>query len=116
MAWCQAGGQSSIRYSTRRTTATIRREAIFDEVQALKVQDVSHQEIARRLGMERKTVRRWLQKGHAPNWTHAPRPSIVDRYAAYLHRRTAEGCRNTSQLWRELVAQGFKGKRTVVYQ
>jgi transposase len=52
----------------------------------------------------------------APNWSQAPRPSILDHYAAYLHRRTAEGCYNVSQLWRELVAQGFSGKRSVVYQ
>jgi transposase len=42
--------------------------------------------------------------------------SIVDDHAEYLHRRTAEGCRNVSQLWRELVALGFDGKRSVVYQ
>jgi transposase len=96
--------------------ATIRREVIFEEAQALKAQGVTHQEIARRLGMERKTVRRWLQRGHAPNWSQAPRPSILDHYAAYLHRRMAEGCYNVSQLWRELVAQGFSGKRSLVYQ
>jgi tryptophanyl-tRNA synthetase len=47
---------------------------------------------------------------------HAQRSSIVDDYAAYLQRRTEEGCRNISQLWRELVALGFDGKRSVVYQ
>ncbi len=44
------------------------------------------------------------------------RSSIVDDHAEYLHRRTAEGCRNISQLWRELMALGFEGKRSVVYQ
>ncbi|WP_459678538.1 ISL3 family transposase [Acidisoma sp. 7E03] len=96
--------------------ATIRRDEIFEEVKALKAHSVSHQEIGHRLGMGRKTVRRWLQRGHAPNWTHAQRSSIVDSYAEYLERRTAEGCRNVSQLWRELVALGFDGKRSVVYQ
>ena len=96
--------------------ATIRRDKIFEEVKTLKARGVSHQEIGRHLGMARKTVRRWLQRGHAPKWTHAQRSSIVDDHAAYLHRRTAEGCRNVSQLWRELVALGFEGKRSVVYQ
>jgi len=96
--------------------ATIRREAIFEEAKRLKAQGASHQEIDRHLGMERKTVRRWLKRGHAPNWTHAQRSSIVDHYAEYLHRRMAEGCRNVSQRWRVLVALGFDGKRSVVYQ
>jgi len=93
-----------------------RREAYFEEAKSLKARGVSHQDIARRLGVERKTVRRWLQRGHAPTWTQAPRPSTIDCFGAYLHKRMAEGCRNVSQLWRELVNQGFKGKRSVVYQ
>ncbi len=97
-------------------SATIRRDKIFEDVKGLKARGVSHQEIGRHLGMERKTVRRWLQRGHAPNWTHAQRSSIVDDHAEYLHRRIEEGCRNVSQLWRELVALGFEGKRSVVYQ
>ncbi|MCB8878051.1 ISL3 family transposase [Acidisoma silvae] len=96
--------------------AVIRRGEIFEDVKALKDSGISHQEIGRRLGMERKRVRRWLQRGHAPNWTHAQRSSIVDDHAEYLHRRMAEGCRNVSQLWRELVTFGFEGKRSVVYQ
>ena len=111
----RVGRPRSVAQPPRQITQTSR-EARFDEAAALKAKGASHQEIARIIGVERKTIRRWLQKGHAPNWTQAPRPSVVDHYAAYLETRKAEGCLNVSQLWRELVTIGFTGKRSVVYQ
>jgi transposase len=70
--------------------------------------------IAAELGSERKTVRRWLRLGHAPRWEQPPGDSILDPYADFLTRRWREGCRNAAQLWRELVALGFRGRPTTV--
>jgi hypothetical protein len=42
-------------------------------------------------------------------------PNSVDKYAAYLDRRLLEGCRNVSQLWRELQQQGFRGQNSSVW-
>ena len=42
-------------------------------------------------------------------------PNSVDKYAAYLDRRLLEGCRNVSQLWRELQQQGFRGQHSSVW-
>jgi transposase len=70
--------------------------------------------IAAELGVERKTVRRWLRLGHAPTWQQAPRDSMLTPYLDVVQRRWAEGCRNAAQLWRELVALGFKGGQNIV--
>ena len=96
--------------------ALARRSARFDEAAALKAQGHSYQHIAKIIGAGRKTVGRWLRQGHAPVWTPPPRSSIVAPYAAYLNKRQAEGCRNASQLWREIVALGFPGKFSIVHQ
>lgn len=70
--------------------------------------------IATELGVERKTVRRWLRLGHAPTWQQAPRNSMLPPYIDFMQRRWAEGCRNAAQIWRELVALGFKGRQNIV--
>jgi transposase len=66
----------------------------------------SRRAIASQLGLNRKTIRRWLRAGQFPERQVAPRRSAVDRWLSYLEQRWAEGCHNRSQLWRELQAQG----------
>lgn len=43
-----------------------------------------------------------------------PIPSILDPFLPYLHHRWQEGCRNASQLWREIRVQGYPGTRRQV--
>ncbi|PYD55353.1 transposase [Komagataeibacter xylinus] len=88
-----------------------RRETLFNEALALKAEGHSIQAIATTIGVERKTVRRWFQRGHAPTWKRTvPTRSILGPYISHLEKRWVEGCRNIRQLWRELVEQGFTGK------
>ena len=70
--------------------------------------------IAAELGAERKTIRRWLQLGQAPLWKHPARWSILRPFIEYLERRWGEGCRNGSQLWREVRELGFHGRPSTV--
>ena len=92
-----------------------RRDARFAEAVRLREQGTSIQALARDLGVERKTVRRWLRAGHAPTGRHADRgTSILDPHRAYLEERWQAGCRNTAALWRELKERGFPGQYTVV--
>jgi transposase len=70
--------------------------------------------IARRLGITRNAVRRWLRAGEAPVYRRAPGSSALDRHLGYVERRWAEGCHNSAQLWRELRDQGFKGGYDIV--
>jgi len=44
------------------------------------------------------------------------RRTLLDGYKPYLHQRvTVEGCRNASQLFREVRDQGYRGSATPVY-
>lgn len=94
-----------------------RREARFAEAVRLRERGLSISAVARALGVERKTVRRWLHAGHAPTWRHAERGrSLLDPFRDHLEARWSQGCRNASALWRELRDLGFPGQLTVVRQ
>ena len=99
----------------RSQAAQERRDARFAEVARLREQGLSLTAIARTIGIERRTVRRWLRAGHAPTWRHADRgTSILDPYKAWLEERWRSGCNNAAALWRELRDRGFAGQYTVV--
>ena len=86
------------------------RLARYEQVLALHQAGTLQQEIARRLGMGRATVRRYLQAGAFPE--RAPYPRLEgkrDRYMTYLTERWAAGETNGRQLWQELQARGFTG-------
>ncbi len=91
-----------------------RRQACFEEAARLHEAGVTISEIARRLGIDRKTTRRWLRRGSPPSWRKPRRGSAIDVHIAYLERRWAEGCHNATRLWREVVVLGFKGCRSSV--
>jgi transposase len=90
------------------------RRTAFEEVAALHADGGSLSRIARTTGLDRKTVRTWLQLGQPPAWRKPRRGSAVDRHADYLRRRWAEGCRNATRLWREIRVLGFTGQAGVV--
>ena len=74
-------------------------------------------EIARRLGLDRKTVRRYVAKGLEPP-DYGPRvrrPKGVDPFLPYLRERLAAYPGLTAvRLWRELRERGFPGGYTAV--
>lgn len=86
------------------------RLARYEQVVALHQAGTLQQEIARRLGMGRATVRRYLQAGAFPERPPYPRlEGKLDRYTTYLTERWTAGETNGRQLWREIQAQGFTG-------
>jgi transposase len=96
------------------TASHARRQSRYEEAARLRAAGASIKRIADELGMERKTVRRWLRLGHAPQWQQPSGDSILDPFIDFLKRRWTEGCRNAAQLWRELVQLGFHGRPTTV--
>lgn len=100
----------------RSQIAYARRQARYEEAARLKAAGVSLTRIAAVVGAERKTVRRWLRAARAPLWRRSPRPGILAPYLSHLDRRWIEGCHNATQLWRELVPLGFKGRPGIVRQ
>lgn len=88
------------------------KQAHYAAVHALHAQGKSHHAIAAEVGINRRTVRRYLEapEGLQPRvgrCTHEP-------YLPYLLQRWNEGCHNGRQLWREICDQGYTGARTTL--
>ncbi|MFG1954827.1 ISL3 family transposase [Micromonospora sp. NPDC048830] len=89
-----------------------RTRARHAEVHALREQGLGVYTIARRLGLDPKTVRRYAGAADpetllGPNGT--VRDSILDPFKPYLQQRCAEGVPGTNQLLAEIRARGYKG-------
>jgi hypothetical protein len=87
-------------------------------VQALRVRGMGLRGIARELGVDRKTARRFA---HAVTGDEAvaravSRPTVLDRYQPYLHRRWDEGCHGAAELHAEIIALGYRGSLRTVYR
>jgi transposase len=83
------------------------REQHFQQVVALTQHGVSAHQIARRLGIARATVAKFLRVAAFPEIALHPRPRRIDRYLPYLRERWNAGEHNVRQLWREVRAQGY---------
>ena len=84
-----------------------RRQARYEEAARLRGIGATITRISAELGADRKTVHGWLGLGQAPQWRQPSGTSILDPFKPFLGRRWSEGCRNATQLWRELLALGF---------
>jgi transposase len=92
-----------------------KRQARYEEVQALARQGGTILGIARQLKMSRVTVRKYLSSPVYPERAGtAARGSRFDRFLPYIHQRWSAGCHNARQLWREVVQQGYGGKEAMV--
>lgn len=87
-----------------------RRLACYTEVVKLKKIGLSHGAIARKVGIERRTVIRCLQHGSFPERRDRPRRQhLLDPYLEYIRQRWEEGVTNASQLFREIRERGYRG-------
>ncbi|WUE08667.1 transposase [Nonomuraea sp. NBC_00507] len=78
----------------------------------------SHSQIARDLGIDRATVRRFARAADPGELLvrSAPgiRPSPLDGYTDYLHHRWNQGCHNAARLTEEIIALGYRGSPQTV--
>jgi transposase len=75
----------------------------------------SQRDISRELGMNRKTIQRWLRRDQFPERKPPHlRPPKVNEFAEYLQKRWNDGCHNASRLYREIREKGYEGKRGMV--
>jgi transposase len=80
-------------------------------------QGLSISQIARRLDIDRKTVRTYLAKGLEPPAykKRAPAPTVLEGFSRYLHERLAAFPGLTAvRLWREIRERGFVGGYSTV--
>jgi transposase len=77
---------------------------------------VAVSEIARRMGRDRKTVRKVLAEA-TPQVQRAPvqgRVGKLDPFREYLHQRIDQGCLNGAVLLDEIRAQGYAGRISIL--
>lgn len=102
------------RYEQRHQERRQRRLERYAQVKDLHEQGLAHRAIARQLGMNRATVRRFVQAESFPERAVRRVPRRTDQWTDFLQRRWNEGCRNAVQLFDELKGQGFDGSYHMV--
>lgn len=90
------------------------REDRFQQAKELRAAGMKQAEIAKRMSIAERTVRKWLKAESSPSHRRPTRRSCFDPYAAYVLCRWQEGIHEDQQIFEEIQAQGFKGSRRVV--
>lgn len=84
-----------------------KRLARYQQVVMLRKKGLTFREIARRVGLGHRTVKRYLSLDSFPERKRrSPQAVLLDPHLDYIVRRWQEGCTNATQIWRELYAQG----------
>jgi transposase len=91
------------------------RLARYEAVMARHQEGFSQVAISKRLGLGRKTIRRYLRADALPEQARPEgRPTLLAPYEAHLRSRWTAGCHNAFQLWQEIRRQGFPGQAAIV--
>jgi transposase len=88
----------------------------YRAITALQAAGTSIAQIARELGLDRRTVRRFVRAANEEELQvkNRQRATLLDDYTDHLHRRWAEGCTDAAALAQEIIAMGYRGSvRTV---
>jgi transposase len=71
---------------------------------------MNNAQVARELGVHRHTVEKYLAFRTPPERRHFTKKlSAIAPYEDYILRRWDQGCRNATQVWREISEQGYPG-------
>jgi transposase len=74
---------------------------------------ISH--IARDLGRDPKTIRKWLEEESPQTYQrHTTQPKKIDPYKDYVQKRMEDGCTNVIVIYDEIKAQGYTGSVTTL--
>jgi transposase len=93
----------------RRGRQAVRQE-LFDEIRALFEGGSSIREIARKLGLGRRRVERWIRRIDLPDLnTMASKPCTPTYFGVLLERRWAEGITKVRHLFAEIRHRGYTG-------
>lgn len=88
------------------------RLAQYEKVMELRAQGGSMKGIGRELGIDHRTVRKYIGSGAFPERARPARgPTPLDGHRQYIEQRIAQGCRCPRQIWREVRQRGYTGSR-----
>lgn len=90
------------------------RKEDFVVMKTLNQRGVYLKDIAEELGVHPKTVSRALKRGSAPRRERRKRGSQLDAHIATIDRLLTEGVWNAMVILREIEAEGYQGKITVL--
>jgi transposase len=94
---------------------TSRKRAVWEAVQQRRSLGQSLRQIARAVGLDRRTVRKYLAADQPPVYPpRRPRLTQLSPYLSYLAERWAQGCHNARRLYQELVRRGYRGSEGMV--
>ncbi|MDP9350196.1 MAG: ISL3 family transposase, partial [Chloroflexota bacterium] len=89
----------------------------WEEVHRLREAGADVADIARTVGVSRRTAYRYLGMRDPPERKRPkPRCKLLDPYKEYLVRRWEEGCHNRMRLFREIQEQGYGYSETNVFR
>ena len=83
---------------------------LFDSIHALSKKGIKNAQIARELGIHRHTVEKYLAFKTPPQRRHfTKKVSAIAPYEDYILGRWEQGCRNATQIHKEISEQGYPG-------
>jgi transposase len=86
------------------------RQQRYQAIRSLHEKGRNLSEIQRELGFHPSTIRRAVAGDALPErQANHTAPSILQPFIGYLEQRWSEGCRNASQLWRDIKLEGYSG-------
>lgn len=89
----------------------------YRQLMRLRERGVTIKGAARAVGIGERTANRWIAAGAYPERRVRRRTHReLDEHEGYIRKRWEEGCRNRTQLWRELCERGYTGPRHSIYQ
>jgi transposase len=89
------------------------RQAMFEKVQVLKAEGKNNRRIALEMGVNWRTVRKWVHASEKPErLERAPTPTSPRYFRVYLAARWAKECRGGRQLFEEIQQRGYRGSRS----
>jgi transposase len=97
---------------TRTEEETVIEQNLWCQIRALFEQGMNKSAIARELGIDLKTVRKWLRQTWEPQTRERKRG--LDAYEGFLRARAPEVGYNAAILYRELEPRVYKGSYTAL--
>ena len=83
---------------------------LFQTVQQMRAEGMRVSDIARRLGINRRRIDKWVRLKEFPERSRMqPRPGMVESFQDYLRQRWEQGCHHGRELLAEIRQLGYVG-------